>query len=83
MARRYDTAIEQGIHSYKHVKALTERLVADALSAIDAAGATPDPGRADLAQEHALIRDTQEYGSLFAQAAAQSSANASVEGGQP
>lgn len=62
-------AIEQGIHSYKHVKALTEGLVAEALAAIEAAGAD-DPGRADLAQEHMLIRDAQEYGALFAQAAA-------------
>nr|WP_233370517.1 hypothetical protein [Pelomonas sp. P8] len=79
-------AIEQGIHSYKHVKALTERLVADALAAIDAtAGAEHghDPGRADLAQEHALIRDSQEYGSLFAQAAAQAGAHADLGGEQP
>ena len=79
-------AIEQGIHSYKHVKALTERLVADALAAIDAAGAEHDPDRAELAQEHALIRDSQEYGSLFALAATQASTQAgtnfTVGGGQ-
>lgn len=79
-------AIEQGIHSYKHVKALTERLVAEALAALDAAGDGANTGRADLAQEHALIRDTQEYGSLFTLAATQAgmgaNANANVGGGQ-
>lgn len=74
-------AIEQGIHSYKHVKALTERLVAEALAAIDAAGDGADPGRADLAQEHALIRDTEEYGSLFNLAATQAGVDTSVGGG--
>lgn len=79
-------AIEQGIHSYKHVKALTERLVAEALAALDAAGDGANTGRADLTQEHALIRDTQEYGSLFTLAATQAgmgaNANANVGGGQ-
>lgn len=77
-------SIEQGIHSYKHVKALTERLVGQALAAVEAAGDGPDPGRADLAQEHALIRDTEEYGSLFDLAATKASspagANTSVGG---
>ncbi|MDP9919084.1 hypothetical protein J2W24_004753 [Variovorax boronicumulans] len=31
-------AMEQGVHSYRHVKALTERLVADALAAMQAGG---------------------------------------------
>ena len=96
MSRRYpsrfvdaacEVALEQGIHSYKHVKALTERLVAQALAAIDAAGDEADPGRADLAQQHALIRDTQEYGSLFelaataATTATRAGANTSIGGG--
>ena len=75
-------AIEQGIHSYKHVKVLTERLVAEALAAIDAAGDAADTGRTDLAQEHALIRDTQEYGSLFTLAATKAGAGANVGGEQ-
>ena len=77
-------AIEQGVHSYKHVKALTERLVAEALAAINADGAVPDTGHAALIQEHALIRDTQEYGSLFTLAANQAgtSSNVSAGGGQ-
>lgn len=74
-------AIEQGIHSYKHVKALTERLVAEALAAIDATGDGADPGRVDLAQEHVLIRDTEQYGSLFNLAATQAGVNTSVGGG--
>ena len=60
-------AMEDGVHSYKHVKAITEKLVADALAAIDSATEQPSP----LAQAHALIRSTDEYGDLFAQCAAQ------------
>jgi hypothetical protein len=77
-------AIEQGVHSYKHIKALTVRLVAEALAAINADGAVPDTGHAALIQEHALIRDTQEYGSLFSLAANQAGtgSNASAGGGQ-
>jgi hypothetical protein len=74
-------AIDQGIHSYKHVKALTERLVTEALAAIDAAGDGGDPGRADLAQQHALIRDTAEYGSVFDLAATRAGATTIVGGG--
>ena len=77
-------AIEQGMHSYKHIKALTERLVAEALAAINADGAGPDTSHAALIQEHVLIRDTQEYGSLFSLAASQAGTgtNASMGGGQ-
>ncbi len=77
-------AIEQGVHSYKHIKALTERLVAEALAAINADGAGPDTSHAALIQEHVLIRDTQEYGSLFSLAASQAGTgtNASMGGGQ-
>lgn len=63
-------AIEDGVHSYKHVKAITEKLVADALAAIDSSATTteqPSP----LTQAHALIRSTDEYGDLFAHCAAQ------------
>ena len=59
-------AIEDGVHSYQHVKAITERLVAQALAAIDA----PVQQDLPLTQTHALIRDTHEYGDLFAQCAA-------------
>lgn len=59
-------AIEDGEHSYKHVKAITEKLVADALALID----IPTHQESPLTQTHALIRATDEYGDLFAQCAA-------------
>ena len=60
-------AMDQGVHSYRHVKALTERLVADALAALDS---TNTPATTDtLTQQHALIRSVHEYGDLFAHAA--------------
>ena len=55
------------MHSYRHVKAITERLVADALAAID----VPTPSELALTQAHALIRSADEYGDLFAHCAAQ------------
>lgn len=62
-------AIAEGVHSYQHVKRLTEKLVADALAAIDAA--TPPPGsQMSLIQEHPLIRAPDEYAELFARGAA-------------
>lgn len=61
-------AIEQGVHSYRHVKALTERLVAEALDALQESPTSSPPS--SLTQAHALIRDTNEYGDLFAQVAA-------------
>lgn len=60
-------AIEDGVHSYKHVKAITEKLVADALAAID----TPTQQESTLTQEHALIRSADVYGELFSKCAAQ------------
>jgi hypothetical protein len=61
-------AIEDGVHSYRHIKTLTERLVAEALALIDAP--TPhDCDRAELTQSHALIRAADDYAQLFTQAA--------------
>ncbi|MCB2030158.1 MAG: IS21 family transposase [Rhodoferax sp.] len=60
-------AMDQGVHSYRHVKALTEKLVADALAALEAG--TPQPAGATLTQRHELIRSAHEYGDLFAHAA--------------
>jgi transposase len=60
-------AMDDGVHSYRHVKAITEKLVADALAAIDA----PTQQESPLTQAHALIRSTDEYGDLFAHCAAQ------------
>ncbi|MGI9133911.1 MAG: IS21 family transposase [Rhodoferax sp.] len=59
-------AMEDGVHSYKHVKALTEKLVADALAAMD----VPPQQELALTQAHALIRSADEYGDLFTQCAA-------------
>lgn len=72
-------AIEQGVHSYRHVKALTERLVAEALATLQAA--TPAPLPSALTQAHALIRDSDEYGDLFTQIA--TATTPSLEGVQP
>jgi hypothetical protein len=63
-------AMADGLHSYRHVKALTEKLVADALAAIEAADA-PRQGQLDLTQEHRLIRPADVYAQLFARCASQ------------
>jgi len=74
LARRYPhriidaacaAAMEQGVHIYGHVKALTERLVADALAALDADSPTPLASPSTLTQQHALIRSADKYGDLF------------------
>ena len=62
-------AITDGVHSYRHVKALTEKLVADALAAIETS-TSPVQAALALTQEHALIRSAQVYADLFAQCAA-------------
>ena len=76
LARRYPQrfvdeacqgAMEQGVHSYRHVKLLTERLVADALQRLEAD--TPATPAATLTQQHELIRSADEYGDLFAHGA--------------
>lgn len=63
-------ALADGIHSYRHVKAATEKLVAEALAAIDHADATPVQGELALTQEHPLIRSGDDYADLFARGAA-------------
>ena len=68
-----ERALNDGIYSYKHVKALTERLVADALAAIDSApDARLDQAEAPLTQTHPLIRSPDEYADLFARCSTQS-----------
>ena len=57
-------ALAEGVHSYARVKALTERLVAQALSVLEGADPAPEQGRPT--QAHDLIRSPQEYGNLFA-----------------
>jgi hypothetical protein len=62
-----------GVYGYKHVKALTERLVANALAALDAPPqASPAQAELPLTQEHHLIRSPDEYADLFARCSAQS-----------
>jgi len=68
-------ALADGIHSYKHVKAATERLVNEALAAIDLAGAAPVQGELELIQDHPLIRSADDYAELFARGAAQTTTN--------
>jgi len=63
-------AIAEGVHSYRHVKTLTEKLVADALAVIDAATPVQDP-QLSLIQEHPLIQSPDVYADLFARSAAQ------------
>lgn len=65
-----ERAMQDGVYSYRHVKAITERLVADALAALDAATPSCTASTTELAQQHVLIRDANEYGDLFAQCAA-------------
>ena len=89
-------ALEQGVYSYKHVKALAERLFADAMAAMDEAandghdggGSGGDLVQSDpLAQQHELIRQGDEYADLFTHAAMMASAAVSramdaAQGGQ-
>ena len=63
-------AIDDGVHSYRHVKAITERLVAQALAQLDAVPTATQAAPASTTQTHDLIRNPQEYGELFAMATA-------------
>jgi hypothetical protein len=90
-------ALEQGVYSYKRVQALSERLFADAMAAMDDganhevsheanhgvnhgfnSGLQAQTGAtvlgAKLAQQHALIRQADEYADLFTHAAMAASA---------
>jgi len=62
------TALRDGIHSYKVIKALVEQLVSEALALLD----TPTQNELTLTQEHPLIRSAEDYADLFALAARQS-----------
>ena len=66
-----ETALREGVPSYRRVKALTERLLEQALAALD----TPIQGELPLTQEHPLIRDGDDYADLFTLGARQSAAN--------
>ncbi len=73
-------ALEQGSYSYQRVLALTETLFAQALQAVEAQAGKEQPtaATAALTQQHGLIRDADEYGDLFAHAAATAAATATA-----
>lgn len=63
-------AMHEGISSYQQIKALTERLLNDALADID----TPVQGELALTQDDPLIRSGEDYADLFTLGAQQSAA---------
>ncbi len=62
-------AIADGVHSCRRVKALTEKMVSDALAAIDQVDAAAH-NTSPLAPEHHLIQYIDVYGDLFSRCAA-------------
>ena len=72
-------ALDEGVYSYGHVKAITERLVADALRRMDSAEPAAHQG-SNPTQAHDLIRSPQEYGDLFALACADTTAEPTPQG---
>lgn len=69
-------ALADGVHSYQHVKALADRLVAQELARLDQRA--PTQGELDLVQEHPLIRAANVYAELFARCTAQSTSIAAA-----
>jgi hypothetical protein len=63
-------AMHEGVSSYKQIKALTERLLNDALAEIDA----PLQGELALTQDDRLIRTGDDYADLFTLGAQSSAA---------
>lgn len=63
-------ALHDGVQSYQQIKALTERLMGQALAALDA----PVQGELLLTQNDPLIRDGADYADLFTRGARSSSA---------
>ena len=74
-------ALAEGVHSYRHVKALTARLVDEALARIDEAGADSPPN--PLIQTHRLIRPADDYADLFTLSARQHAEPVTPEEPQP
>jgi transposase len=64
-----ERAMQEGVYSYRHIKALTERLVSDALNLLDA----PTQIELPLTQSHPLIRQADDYADLFSLGAQQNS----------
>jgi hypothetical protein len=75
-------ALGDGVHSYSYVKKLTEKFVADALAAIDAAD-PPRQGELALTQEHPLIRPADIYAALFNRCASAQPSLSLTAGGNP
>jgi hypothetical protein len=63
-------ALHDGVRSYPQIKALTERLLNEALADID----TPLQGELALTQDDRLIRAAEDYGDLFSLGAQKSAA---------
>ncbi len=61
-------SLNDGLYSYRHVKAITERLVAQALQRLEEMEPAAQTGELAPTQVHALIRSPDEYGELFAKA---------------
>jgi len=59
-----EQAMAQGVYSYSRIKTLTERLVSDALIALDTPVQTELP-LSPLTQSHPLIRQGGDYADLF------------------
>jgi transposase len=69
-------ALDDGLYSYRHVKALTEQRVAQALALLQDHQPASSATSTAPTQDHDLIRSPQEYGDLFALAAASADADA-------
>jgi hypothetical protein len=63
-----ERALHEGVYSYRHILALTERLMAQALKVLDA----PLQAELPLTQDHPLIRPGDDYADLFTLGAQQS-----------
>ena len=63
-----ERAMQEGVYSYGHVKTLTQRLMEEALTLLDA----PISSEGSLTQSHAMIRAGDDYADLFTLGAQQS-----------
>jgi hypothetical protein len=66
-------ALDDGVLSYRHIKAITEQRVAQALALLEQGSASSAVSASAVpitTQDHELIRSPQEYGELFNIAAA-------------
>jgi hypothetical protein len=61
-------ALHEGVYSYKHILAVTDRLTTEALQALE----VPRQESFDLTQSHPLIRDGDDYAAAFSLGAAHS-----------